>query len=90
MDNVWDNSQEVRGSGDVQMTGDASVVINGSSIPVQPGSSLSETIKSMALDAGFGKFRVFLNGAEVKPSEAPDFISQGDRLEVRPYDVAGR
>lgn len=85
---VWDGAREVV---EVRETapGGPSVLINGSYMPIETGSSLVETVKRMALDAGFGKFRVFLNGVDVKPSQAPEMISSGDRLEIKPYDVAG-
>lgn len=68
-----------------------SVLINGSYMTVETGAPIIETVKRMALDSGFGKFRVFLNGVDVKPSEigANDTISASDRLEIKPYDVAG-
>ena len=66
------------------------IVVNGSRIPVNPGSSFVETVRSHAEDAGLGKFRVFFNGDEVKPSMAPDIVSENDNIELRPYDIAGR
>ena len=70
--------------------GSTGILINGTVIPTAPGSSFRDTIKNVTLDAGFGKYRVFLNGAEIRPSEAPEMINEGDRIEVRPYDVAGK
>jgi hypothetical protein len=87
-DRVWDNNPG-ENTGDVPVTGRANVIINGSAIAVNPGDNTVDVVKRMALDAGFGKFRVMLNGSEVKPSEAPAQISEGDRIEIRPYDVAG-
>lgn len=91
MNEVWDGDM-TRESVPLESTpapNGPSVMINGSYIPVEAGASMVETVKRMALDAGFGKFRVFLNGSDVKPSEAPQTISYGDRLEIKPYDVAG-
>lgn len=62
---------------------------NGSNIPVTPGSSFISTVKEVARQADMGKFRVFLNGSEIKPQNAPEQISEGSRIELRPYDVAG-
>lgn len=64
-------------------------IVNGAPMPVTPGSNFRETLVSLSRDAGLGKFRVYLNGNEIKPSQAPDTISEGDRVEIRPYDVAG-
>jgi hypothetical protein len=75
------SSSEANGSG---------VIINGSFIGVEPGSSFRDAIKNVSLDAGFGKYRVFLNGIEIKPSEAPDVFGASDKVEVRPYDNAGQ
>lgn len=71
-----------------------SVIINGSRIPVEAGSNLLSTAKALALDAGFGKFRIFLNGAEIRPSTVRDGlvsseISPDARIEIRPFDEAG-
>ena len=63
--------------------------VNGANISVDPGANAVETIKSHARDAGLGKFRVYYNGSEVKPSEIPSQITEGAMIELRPYDVAG-
>ena len=63
--------------------------VNGSDIPLTPGSSFASAVKEVARDSGLGKFRVYLNGAELKPKDAPDSIEEGMSLELRPYDVAG-
>ena len=65
------------------------IIVNGSQRDVDPGSSFVQTVRDHAKDAGLGKFRVFFNGDEVKPSRAPDTISENDNIELRPYDVAG-
>lgn len=67
----------------------AFVRVNGANVPVTPGSNSLETIKSVARDAGLGKFRVYFNGNEIKPSQAPTEVSEGAMYELRPYDVAG-
>jgi hypothetical protein len=67
----------------------AFVRVNGASIPVTPGTNSLEAIKNVAKDAGLGKFRVYFNGNEIKPSQAPAEIPEGAMIELRPYDVAG-
>lgn len=84
----WD-ANAVNDEKEVRPASNTCVIINGSSIPVSPGSSMVETVKRMALDAGYGKFRVFINNAEIKPSEAPALINENDKIEIRPYDKAG-
>lgn len=71
-----------------------SVRINGSQIPVEAGSNLLSTCKALALDAGFGKFKVYLNGTEIRPSMVRDGvvsseISADSHIEIRPFDEAG-
>ena len=63
--------------------------VNGANISVQPGADAVESIKSEARNAGLGKFRVYYNGTEVKPSEIPAQVTEGAMIELRPYDVAG-
>jgi hypothetical protein len=66
-----------------------SIRVNNSDRAIEPGANFVEVVKSTARDAGLGKFRTFLNGSEIRPSEAPDTIEEGMKLELRPYDVAG-
>ena len=66
-----------------------SIIINGSERRVDPSASFVETVKRYAQEAGLGKFRVFVNGSEIDPSEAPELVGS-NRIEVRPYEVAGQ
>jgi len=90
MTDYFDSSPEVE---ELYSGGDTDpntfIRVNGANIPVTPGSNFKETVKAAAQDAGLGKFRVFMNGEEVKPSTAPEEISEGSRMELRPYDTAG-
>ncbi len=65
------------------------IEVNGAVIEVAPGANLKEAIVGTARDAGLGKFRVYLNGMEVKPSQAPDTFNEGDVVKLTAYDVAG-
>lgn len=67
----------------------ASILVNGSHVPVEEGADFLATVKGAALNAGFGKFKAFLNGQEIRPSSAPATISTDHRIEIRPYDEAG-
>lgn len=67
----------------------ASILINGSYQDVELGSPFLNTVKNAALNAGFGKFRCFLNGVEVRPTTAPTNFESEHKVELRPYDEAG-
>jgi len=63
--------------------------VNGSDVAINPGDNFVDTVKSVARDSNMGKFRLFLNGSEISPKDAPSVVEQGMALELRPYDVAG-
>jgi hypothetical protein len=65
------------------------ILINGSSVAIEPETNFREAVGEYALNAGFNKYRVYLNGEEVRPSTAPTIINEGDRVEIRAYDAAG-
>jgi len=88
-DTYWDNSPETTEVFADEASADTYIRVNGSNVALEAGANLIETVKSQARDAGLGKFRVFMNGEEIRPSEAPDTIASGSHLELRPYDVAG-
>jgi hypothetical protein len=69
--------------------GQTGVMVNGALVAVEEGANFRDTIKNVSLDAGFGKYRVYLNGAEIRPSEAPATFARGDKAEIRAYDDAG-
>lgn len=87
-DQYWDgNEEKVYDESDSDLN--TYIRVNGSDRQIDVGSSLTSVIKETARDAGLGKFRVFLNGEEIRPSEAPDVVEEGMGLELRPFDVAG-
>ena len=84
----WDgNEEKVYDEGPSDLN--TYIRVNGSDRQIEVGSSMVSVIKETARDAGLGKFRVFLDGQEIRPSEAPDTITEGMGLELRPFDVAG-
>ncbi len=85
----WDGGNLVEENVDVRGYGTC-IIVNGSRISLDPDVSFKDTVRSYAEDAGMGKFRVFYNGDEIKPSMAPDKIEENDNIELRPFDVAGR
>jgi len=84
---VWDGNDQV--FEEVPAETNTYIRVNGANMSVTPGVSFIGVVKDAARDAGLGKFRVFLNDTEVKPSEAPEMVQEGSRMELRPYDVAG-
>jgi hypothetical protein len=70
-------------------TGGATCLVNGSYRNLETGAPFLQTVQSLALQAGFGKFKVLLNGTEVRPRTAPSVIESEMNLELRPFDEAG-
>ena len=90
-DQYWDQDVGVEEE-QIRQTTDSPgsfIRVNGANISVEPGADAVETIKATAREAGLGKFRVYYNGTEVKPSDIPAQITEGAMVELRPYDVAG-
>jgi len=85
----FDSAEPVEELYSDNQTGGTFIRVNGANLNVEPGSDFKTTVKLHAQEAGLGKFRVFMNGEEVKPSMAPEVISEGTNLELRPYDTAG-
>ena len=67
----------------------ASILINGSFQRVEVGAPFLQTVKNAALNAGFGKFRTYVNEVEVRPTTAPAEFQADHKVELRPYDEAG-
>ena len=67
----------------------ASILVNGSYQRLEVGAPFLQAVQSVALNAGFGKFKVWLNGAEVRPSSAPAEVTSDMNVEIRPFDEAG-
>lgn len=84
----WDGNEDREEMGDSDLN--TYIRVNGSDRQIEVGASLVSIIKETARDAGLGKFRVFLDGQEIRPSEAPDTVTEGMGLELRPFDVAGK
>lgn len=71
-----------------------SVLVNGSYQRLEVGAPFLETMQTIALQAGFGKFKVWLNGTEIRPSairegRVPNEVSTEMSAEIRPFDEAG-
>lgn len=90
MSDYWDGMDE-RDQEMVSPMSDGStgIYVNGSFMAVDEGESFASTVKSAAVEAGMGKFRVLMNGEEITPGDAPDTFVEGTKVEIRPYEVAG-
>jgi len=90
MTETWDFSENQRAEEEGDMvTSNTYIRVNGSNISVAPGTAFKDVVKDTARNAGLGKFRVHLNGEEIRPSDAPETVQEGMKMELRPYDVAG-
>ena len=78
----WDVTEEVRTTG-------STLEVNGSIRDIESGADLKEVVLSAAREAGYGKFRFYINGEEVQPQDAPSTVEDGMALKITPYDVAG-
>lgn len=77
------------GAGGARPESGPAIMVNGSYQALEEGANFLQSVKNVANQAGFGKFRVYLNGTEIRPSSAPDVIADDMNVEVRPYDEAG-
>ena len=87
MTEYWDRTERAEDSGNTDM--DTALFVNGSWLPLEANTAFATNIKNVAKDAGLGKFRVLLNGDEIKPEDAPEMVMEGDKVELLPYDAAG-
>ena len=66
----------------------ATLEINGSVRSIEVGANLKEVVIAAAREAGFGKFRFYIDGTEVLPQNAPTLV-EARAYKIAPYDVAG-
>lgn len=66
----------------------ATLEINGSTRNIEVGAVLKDVVIAAAREAGFGKFRFYIDGAEVLPQNAPALV-EAKAYKIAPYDVAG-
>jgi hypothetical protein len=74
---------------EVESVQGATLEVNGSVREIEVGADLKEVVIAAAREAGFGKFRFYIDGAEVLPQNAPATIETGKAYKIAPYDVAG-
>jgi len=87
MTDYWDGTPEEDGINE-EVSG-TFVFVNGSYVTIEPGQEFIPAIKEVARNAGLGKFRVFLDGEEFTPEDAPTYVEEGFKVELRKYDQAG-
>jgi hypothetical protein len=78
---MWEVNEQVQVSTTLEVNGDIR--------PIEPGATLKEVVIAAARQAGFGKFRFYINGEEVLPQNAPSLIEAGRAYKIAPFDVAG-
>ena len=66
--------------------------VNGSIVPLEVGADLVSSVKHVAQQSKLGKFRLFMNGAEIFPEDGdlPSNIEEGMQFDMKPYDKAGK
>mgnify|MGYP003565485131 CR=1 FL=1 len=67
----------------------AIILVNGSYKKLEEGGNFLQQVKNVAALAGFGKFKVWLNGIEIRPSTAPTEVRHDHKVEIKPFDEAG-
>ena len=84
--NVYEDVEDVEDDRDIREG--ATAVVNGVTLSLETGANFKSTILNLARDAGYGKFKVYMNGNELKVSEAPDLIIEGTSIRITPFDSA--
>lgn len=67
----------------------STLTVNGFVSNLETGASFRDVVIDAARNAGYGKFRVYLDGVEIDPANAPATVPEGSNLEVRPFEKAG-
>jgi hypothetical protein len=63
--------------------------VNGDVTEVSVGVDLKELVLETASNAGYGKFRFYIDDEEVMPQDAPSLTEANKSYKITPYDVAG-
>jgi hypothetical protein len=74
---------------DVAVIGGATLEVNGSVSDLTVGDTLKDVILDAARDAGYGKFRLFVNDEEVLPQNATTLVEADTAYKISPFDTAG-
>lgn len=76
---MWDSRETVR---------NAVIEVQESRHEVRPGENFGRKVKEIADSKGVKNFKVYLNGGEVAPADAPSSFREGDEVKIVPYDKA--
>ena len=89
MSEFWSNTVDEGNPQTGNHAGQPYIFVNGQKMNVEVGMPFASTVKEMAGQAGLGKFKVYMNGEEVKRSTAPENFEENMYAEIRPFDQAG-
>lgn len=64
-------------------------VVNGETFSVPVGENLKDKVIEFAKIAKYSKFRLYIEGVEVAPNEAPLYTENGKEYKISAFDVAG-
>ncbi len=67
----------------------ATMEVNGNVESIEVGANLKDVVLQFARDAGFGKFKFFIDDEEVMPQDAPEFVENGKAYNIVAFDEAG-
>jgi hypothetical protein len=65
------------------------LIINGDEREVTVGDDLKNVVLEAAREAGYSKFKLFIDEEEVLPQDAPQLIEAGKTYKIVAFDVAG-
>ena len=65
------------------------IIVGENEVEVEHGKPFAETVIAIAREAGLKRFRVFVDGNEVSPNNAPQNFEGIQRVEIKPIDEAG-
>lgn len=69
--------------------GSATLEINGDVRELTVGAELKDVVIEAARDAGYSKFKFYIDEEEVLPQNAPRYIEAGKAYKIVAFDVAG-
>ncbi len=81
---VWNTEEDTN----VAVTS-STLEINGAVRELTTGGVLKDVVLDAAREAGYSKFKLFINDEEVLPQDAPLTVESGTRYKIVAFDVAG-
>lgn len=74
--------------GEDESTGTVGVSVDGSVKEVDRSQSFGEKIQELARDEGYSHYKVFVDGTEIEPEDAPEDFTGLDDISIVKYDKA--